>query len=426
MNQLASQNAPSPWVVVPHFIFGGLIWLSVTLIIIFNPEAFTQHFFNSQLLSITHLLALGWITMVIFGALYQLIPVILEVKLYSEKLALFSFVLLGLGAVMLAISFWNFSFAAVMYISGSLIVIAVGLFVTNVLATAYHSTKKSIEKTFIVTAVIWLLFTVSAGLTLAINFAHPFLEASHLELLKLHAHAGIVGWFIQLIIGVSSKLLPMFMVAHNVNTKKLTFAYYFINFGLVLGIVSLFIQFNYGVITSIILVVFGIFCYLSFIFEAYKKRIKKQLDIGMKQSAISFVILVIPLFLSFTFLFNFEGLNNITLPISVAYGSTIFMGFITSLIMGQTYKTLPFIIWLKVYRGKIGKVQMPLPKELYNEKVAITQLWFFAIGLTLLLLGIATTKIVLISASGIVLFTSVALYNFNIFKIIFHQPKIIE
>ena len=146
----------------------------------------------------------------------------------------------------------------------------------------------------------------------------------------------------------------------------------------------------------------------------------------MKQSALSFVILVIPLSVIVILVFNFEILQHLTLQLAIAYGSAIFIGFITSLIMGQTYKTLPFIIWLKVYRGKIGKVKMPLPKELYNEKVAIVQLWLFAIGFILLFVGIITTITTLIMLSGIVLFLSVALYNFNIFKIIFHQPKNIE
>jgi len=95
MNQIASQNAPSPKVVIPHYAFGGLTWLAVTLLIVFNPEAFTQHFFNPELLAITHLLVLGWITMIIFGALYQLLPVIMEVKLYSEPFAIASFIMLG-------------------------------------------------------------------------------------------------------------------------------------------------------------------------------------------------------------------------------------------------------------------------------------------------------------------------------------------
>lgn len=423
MNQIGSQNAPSPKVVVPHFIFGGLTWLAVTLLILFNPIAFTQHFFNPLLLSITHLLALGWMTMIIFGALYQLIPVIMEVKLYSERFALFSFVSLGLGTILLSYSFWQFSFRTMLFVGATLVVIAVIFFVMNVLMTAFSTKKKSIERIFIITAAIWLLFTVLAGLTLAINFVFPFLDVPNLELLKLHAHAGIVGWFIQLIIGVSSRLLPMFMVSHNLNPKKLTFAYFFINLGLIFGIVSLYIQLKYGVIISVIMVVLGILGYLSFIFEAYQKRIKKQLDIGMKQSALSFIVLVIPLFIILSLVFNFKLINNLTLPISIAYGSTIFIGFISSLIMGQTYKTLPFIIWLKVYKGRIGKVKLPLPKDLYSEKVAIAQVWLFAIGFLLLLIGITTTLNNILSAGAAVLFLSVALYNFNILKIIFHKPQ---
>jgi hypothetical protein len=264
---------------------------------------------------------------------------------------------------------------------------------------------------------------VLAGLTLAINQVHPFLKTSQIELLKLHAHAGIAGWFMQLIIGVSSKLLPMFMVSHHINTKKLSVAYYAINIGLIVGLVSLFLQVNFGIIMSVIIIVPGIFSYLSFIYEAYTQRVKKQLDVGMKQTAFSFLILVIPFFLIFSLLFNFKFLNNITLPLSVAYGSAIVIGFITSLVMGQTYKTLPFIVWLKVYRGRIGKVVLPLPKDLYSEKVAIAQLWLFAAGFALLLLGISIAIDNLLILSGIALFLSAALYNFNLFKIIFHKPK---
>jgi cbb3-type cytochrome oxidase subunit 1 len=423
MNQIASQNAPSPNVVIPHYVVGGLTLFVVSLLIVFHPEAFTQHFFNAPLLSITHLLALGWITMIIFGALYQLLPVIMEVKLYSEVLAGFSFVLLVTGAALLSFAFWQFSFGAQMFVAGGLIVISAGLFVVNVLYTARASTKKIIERSFIISSAFWLLFTVLAGLTLAVNLSVPFLKVSHIELLKLHAHAGIAGWFVQLIIGVSARLLPMFMVAHNVNTGRLKFTFYAVNAGLVAGIVSLYIQFKTGVVISTALVVSGIIVYLSFLVEAFKKRVKKQLDIGMKQSALSFAILVIPLFLIFLLLFNFSFLKKLTLSLSVAYGSAIIIGFITSLVMGQTYKTLPFIVWLKVYKGRVGKVILPLPKDLYSEKLAIAQTWLFAIGFVNLLIGISVTGENLVTIGGIVLLVSVALYNFNILKIVFHKSK---
>lgn len=421
--QIASQNAPSPGVVIPHYVFGGLTLLLTIALIVVYPGAFTQHFFNAELLAVTHLLVLGWITMIIFGALYQLLPVIMEVKLYSELLAKLSFGLLGIGTILLAYAFWRFSFGSVMVVAGTLLVISVVLFVVNVMRTARSSVKKIVERTFIVSSVFWLLFTVLAGLTLAINLLHPFLKVSHVELLKLHAHAGLVGWFIQLIIGVSSKLLPMFMVAHHVSTKKLNFAFYSINIGLAAGIISLFIQFQTGVILSVVLVVSGLIAYLLFLADAYKKRIKKQLDIGMKQTALSFAILVIPLFLIFTLVLNIEGLNTLTLPLSVAYGSAIVIGFVTSLVMGQTYKTLPFIVWLKVYRGRVGKVVLPLPKDLYSEKAAVAQTWLFALGFVVLLIGIVSTNKILVLAGGIILFLSVALYNFNILKIVFHKAK---
>jgi cbb3-type cytochrome oxidase subunit 1 len=421
--QIASQNAPSPKVVVPHYVFGGVILFLTSVLIVIYPAAFTQHYFSPHLLAITHLLVLGWITMIIFGALYQLLPVIMEVKLYSEQLAKFSFGLLGSGTVLLAFAFWRFSFGTVMYIAGSLIVISVILFVINVLRTAQSSSKKVVERTFIVSSAIWLLFTVLAGLALAVNLTHPFLKVSHIELLKLHAHAGLVGWFIQLIIGVSSKLLPMFMVVHGVSTKRLNFAFYTINIGLAVGIISLYLQFKFGVLLSTLLVVAGIIAYLSFLIKSYKKRIKKQLDIGMKQTALSYAILVIPLFLIFTLIFNFEFLNTLTLPLSVAYGSAIVIGFITSLVMGQTYKTLPFIVWLKVYKGRVGKVVLPLPKDLYSEKVANAQVWLFAAGFVFLLIGISITSNMLVMLGGIVLLLSVILFNYNIFKIVFHKAK---
>ncbi|MEO7088094.1 MAG: hypothetical protein ABIZ51_04800 [Bacteroidia bacterium] len=422
MQSVASQNAPSPKILIPHFVFGGFTWLIATILIIFSPDAFVQHYFNPKLLSITHLLVLGWITMIIFGALYQLIPVILEVKLYSERLAFISFIFLASGAVSLSVSFWNFWIGTPIYFSATLVIIAVILFALNIFLTANKSKKENIEKDFILTAVSWLLFTVGAGLTLAINLTHPFLSPPITELLKLHAHAGIVGWVLQLTIGVSSHLLPMFMVSHNLNKKKLNFAYYFINVGLIIGIVFLFVQWQPGVMIGVLSVVAGIICFLSFQFEAYKKRVRKQLDIGMKQSALSFIFLIVALILVLVLTIGFKKIIFITLPMAIAYGSLLLLGFISSLIMGQTYKTLPFIIWLKVYRNRVGKGKIPFPKNLYSEQMANLQLCLFATGIITLLSGIIIKYTSVVSAGGIILFCSVLLYNLNILKIIFHKP----
>jgi len=422
MQEVASHNAPSPSVVVPHFFAGGLSWLAIAGLVAAFPEALVQHYFNPKLLAIVHLFVSGFATMVIFGALYQLIPVILGVKLFSERLARASFLLLAAGAVLLAAAFWNFSPGALLCVAATLVLLAVLLFSFNIFKTASHAGGKSIERDFILTSVLWLVFTVVLGFVLALNLTQAFLPLSHLEWLKMHAHAGMVGWFLQLIIGVGSRLMPMFLVAQRLNRKKLDAAWYLINAGLFAGLIGVFLQNRWIVVLNVAMAAAGAACFLSFLIEAFRKRGKRQLDTGMKHSALSFGLLAVAATLLSVLLSKGRAPETFTLPLSVAYGSAWLGGFVTSLIMGQTYKTLPFIIWLKIYRKRVGKGKTPLPRDLYSGKMAVVQLWVYATGFFVLLAGVLLTHPVVVSVGGLLLLLSAVLYNLNLWRIIFHKP----
>lgn len=415
----ASHNAPDYRIVTPHFMIGAVVILFAVILLFFNPDSLTNHFFNAHLLSLTHLIALGWITMIIFGALYQLIPVILETRLFSEKFAVISLVLLITGTILITVSFWHFNFGFLLLTGGTAVLFSALFFVANLLGTSLQSEKKTFEKKFIVTSSLWLLFTCLAGLTLAFNFTFPFLSQSHLDLLKIHAHAGLVGWFVQLIIGVGSKLLPMFMVAHGMKITPLKIAYPALNSGLVIALISEFFIFRAGVITGIILTLIGILSFIFYLTEAYKLRVRKKLDPGMKQSAIAFLTLLIPMFL-ILLLFVKQKLHTNFITV---YGFILVAGFISSLILGQTYKTLPFIIWLKEYRGKMGRLKIPLPKDLYTESSVLWQIWLFTPGFILVAAGVIVQQVLLIQTGAGFMIAGLSIYNFNIFKIIFHKSQ---
>lgn len=418
MQGTASLNAPSSSVVVPHFLIGGTAWLLALILLFMYPESFTQHYFNFKLLAITHLLVLSWITTVILGALYQLLPVILLVKLYSERLAKTSLILLQIGSIGLVICFWYGILTFPIVLFGIIICLAIVLFALNILLTSLQSTVQRIEKRFITTSVFWLFLTVSLGLLLAFNLAFPFLNTSHLELLKVHAHIGIIGWFIQLIMGVATVLIPMFMLSHNLGKKKLTVVYFFINSGLIVGITSHLIQFPYGVSIAFGLGIAGLILFLAFILNAYKVRVKRKLDIGLKKSMLAFALLVLTIPFSILNLFT----NNTTeIVISTAYISTLIIGFISTLIMAQTYKTLPFIIWLKEYKKVIGKEKTPLPKDLYSSTIATWHYWLHLTGFIILTSGILL-KIILLLQIGIGFLLIAALFYYkNLLKITFHK-----
>ncbi len=424
MNGLKTNNAPDSSVVVPHFVFGAINLLMLAVLLILASENLFDAYFNSKIIAITHVAVLGWATMIVFGALYQLIPIVFETKLYSEKLAKFTFWISVLSILFLTYSFWVGAFSTLLVYAAILMFISILLFVVNVLLSYKNAALKNNSSKFIITAVFWLFITALLGTLIALNFRYNFFTEVHLHYLKIHATIGLVGWFLLLIIGVGSTLLPMFLISHQLNHKKLGISYYLINSGL-LGLIFNWFLFQIVFITwvSWLLIVLGILFFVSFIYDSYKKRMRKKLDVGMQYSMLAIGSVVAPVVISLIVLvgfnFEFELLSRIT----TIYGFSIIFGFITTLILGQTYKTLPFIIWLERYKNLVGKIKTPLPRELYSEKIATIQFYMYFLFILAIPIGLLLSNNVIVQIGSYALLLVSILYNLNVLKIIFHKVK---
>jgi len=424
---LSTKNAPSPKVVLPHYAFGAIAFIIASVMMFLAAGNLSLTYIGPQILGLTHILVLSWITIVIFGALYQLIPVVMELKLYSEKLALASFFLFSIGSLMLAFSFWNNYIAYLIFIKigGTIVIIAVFLFAINIFKTALKSTIKTIENKFIVTSVIWLLLTVLLGLFIILNSKYGYVDKTNIDLLKIHFQFGIVGWFLMLVIGVSSTLMPMFFISHKLNKNYLKYAYFLIN-GSIVILVGLLYFFNnvYLFLVVSLFLVSGFGFFIKYNYDAYKKRLRKKLDIGMKASVLAFVILFFALIFAVLVVISGEFLTHYSGTIKLASGTLIILGFLTSLILGQMYKTLPFIVWLQKYQDKVGKFKTPLPNDLYSEKVANIHYYTYLVALISLLIGILFSLKVVIQVAAVAFFITACLFAFNTFKIILHKEDI--
>ncbi len=421
---MSTQNAPSPKVVLPHYIFGALSFMVSMILLFIVGKDLTAHYLSPGLLTLTHLLVLGWITMIIFGALYQLLPVLLEVKLHSEKLALATFILFGVGLILLTSAFWNFTFqhSPLMDAGGTLILIAVVMFVINIMRTTKKAMRKTTESLFIVSATHWLALTVVAGLLIVFNFSFNFLAVSHLQLLKIHAHIGMLGWFLLLVIGVASKLMPMFLIVHKLPEHLLKKAFVLINAGLVAIIPVLYFYPEKWLLALISLfIITGIGMFMRYNLLAFKKRLRKHLDVGMKLSALGFILLGLSIILGLLSAYNPDFLGVYALRIKVLYGLYVLVGFLSALVLGQTYKTLPFIVWLKIYHSKVGKQKTPLPQELYSELLAKIHYWTYILGMVLLTAGVLVSNAWIIQLASIALIVTALLYVVNVFKIVLHK-----
>lgn len=421
MSAATRSNSPGKWLVLPHYAFAAISFLALSILLLFSTDAFGGHYFHPKLLTLTHVAVLGWATMLIFGSLYQLLPVVLDCRLYSEKLGMFAFVLLGAGTILLAYSFWYFSIGLSMHLAACALFISFLLFTINVIQTARKAPKWTIEADFIVTSAIWLLVTGAVGVLMAVNFSMPFLPSDHVHYLQLHAHIGMAGWFLLLIIGVGSKLIPMFLLAHPAGTKKLNWSYNLINAGLGFFIMDhLFFQTVFQPVYAA-LVVAGIILFLLYIKEAFKTRQRQELDLGMKQTFIALGLLVFPLILLFIVTSHLELPQSLLSAIYLVYGISIFLGFISALILGQTFKTLPFIVWMHAYEEHVGRVKTPLPKDMYNHVLLRWQNYSYIVGYLLIITGVLLQLQMLILAGAIGFTITSLLYTANVYNMLLHK-----
>lgn len=427
MNGLQTNNAPSSSVVIPHFIFGGISLLLLAVLLVLADTNLLEAYFNSKLVAITHIAVLGWASMIVFGALYQLIPVVFETSLYSEKLAKITFWFSGFSVLFLSYSFWVGSYVTLLPYASVCMFLSLLLFVLNVGLTYKNAALKNIKSTFVITAVLWLLITELIGTLIALNFKYNFLSEVHLHYLKIHATVGLIGWFVLLIIGVGSTLIPMFLISHELKEKKLKFAFFLINSGLVVALVNWFLfQNSYVDFFIPVLIIGGILFFVSFIYDSYKKRLRKRLDVGMQYSMLAIVAVFVPFVLIGFIVLNTSFEVEFIYRIITFYGFSIIFGLITTLILGQTYKTLPFIIWLNKYKDLVGKTKTPLPRELYSEKIASIQFVLYFVFIACLIVGLLSNQIFFIKIGSYTLVAVALLYNVNIFKMITHKVKSIE
>lgn len=419
-----SKRAPSPSAVLPYYAVAAVVFLATTILMLLSFSSFLGHYFQPHILAITHLAALGWGTMIIFGASHQLLPVVMEVHLFSEKLAKYCFITLFPGMVLLVYSFWTFSIGWMMETGALLVLTAVVLYVTNVYRTAAQNERWTVTAECIVTASWWLLLTAILGAVLVLNLRYAFLPREHLYYLKIHAHLGLAGWFLLLIMGVASRLIPMFLLSHHEPGMPVKAAYYCVNIALIVFLVTAFF-FNtekfWPVCAAIALA--GVVCYGKFVRDAYKGAMRKKLDVPMKMTLAAILLLVVPFLLLAVLVFLRAGAQPVTVAFTLAYGISMLGGFITALILGQTFKTLPFIVWMHRYKKLIGKVKTPLPRELYREGWVKLQFYSYVAGYFILLAGVLCRARWLIGLGCAALLVAAIGYNVNVWFTILHRVK---
>ncbi len=410
-------------VVLPFYVYAACSFFVATIFILTSTEAFKGHYFHPHILAVTHTMALGWGTMIILGASHQLVPVLIESKLYSNTLAYFSFILAATGIPLLVYGFYIFDMGWPAQWGGWLVLLALLSYMINIAISMVKSKNESVHAVYVFTATTWLCFTAILGLAQVYNFTSILLPESSLHYLSLHAHAGIIGWFLLLIIGVASRLIPMFLISKYSNVRLLWWIYALINGALLIFVIIFLYPGREALLFIPVLTVFiAISLFIYYCYWAYKKRIRKQVDEQVKLSLLSVMMLLITVVFLIIVIVTLILASGEQLNLILSYGFIIFFGWITAIIMGMTFKTLPFIVWNKVYHHLSGLGKTPSPKDLFNNSVFKVMAIAYLAGFILFTLGILFGSSIVLKLGAFFLLITAILYNWNVLKVLKHKP----
>jgi hypothetical protein len=414
-NSIASAYSPPFRIVAKYFIAAIVSFFLMNFMLMINYNDINGHHFQPKILSITHIATLGFITMIIFGAMFQLVPVVLEVKLFSRFLAEIQFWIYTIGVIGLVYKFWYFGSELSFTLPAIFLNAAMFIFAFNIIALMIKVKNWNITGTFLAAAIFWLLVTAVAGILLAVNLDHPYIKINHLQYLKLHANVAFIGWVTMVIMGVSFKLIPMFTLSHGYELNFAKWAFALINFGL-FGINWIMHYADKGIYNLIfgISITFGLILFLNQIYIIFKKRVRKKLDIGLKFSAVSFSMLGMSTLLGFSFLFfEYENITNLTL----VYGFMIIVAYISTLIVGQMYKIVPFLVWYHKYSSKVGIEKVPMLKDMFSENLAELNLYIMLVGIIISVFSFLSEINLLLLLGFVLLFISSVIFSFNMIKV---------
>jgi len=414
-------------VILPFYGYATFSLIIGVFLLLLHSGTIVGNTFDQRTLAIVHTMALGWGTMTILGASYQLLPVLIEGELFSDWIGYFTFLFTAIGIPILVYGFYHFDFLNIDLLKTGAILVNIGVlfYVVNVTISSLKSDVRSVHAWYIIIASLWLFSTTFFGLLLVLNFRDPsILGGNSLQFFTIHAHLGLVGWFLLLVIGVGSRLIPMFLISKYVNVRNLWYIFFLINAALISFLVFKLIGWpmtTYYI--SIGLGLIGIFLFARHIYKAYLVRIRKGVDTLVKTSMFSVAFIMAPLLLLLVLLLLLPS-GNANIRLEILYGFTILFGWITAIIYGMTFKTLPFIVFNKVYHNKKKQrvvSKPPAPKDLYNQKVYDTMLIFYFAGFFIFVIGILLNQAIILKVGAIGLLISALLYGFNSIKTIFHQ-----
>jgi hypothetical protein len=335
-------------------------------------------------LVVVHLVTIGWLSLTMCGALGQFIPVLTERPLYSNRLPLPALVLLVSGLAALILGFLRLDGRVPMelpFLSVAALLLGAGftLVIWNLARTLWSARPLALPARFVATG----LAAVGVAVTLGMIFAFVLDQTAtgsafvriHSGALPIHIIAGLGGWLTITTMGVSYRLLAMFMLVHDIDEKRSRVTLWVASaaLGIVVGggFVAVLAEMSLAVAlaSALVLAALALALYGRDVLQLYRSRRRRSLELNSRMGAIALANLALSALLCVVL----TALGRF----SEYVGAVVFLfafGWLSGFMLAQLYKIVAFLTWLEVYGPVLGKAPTPRVQDLVAERLAMR--WF--------------------------------------------------
>lgn len=325
-----------------------------------------------------HLLTIGWLTVLMFGALHQFIPVITAKGKVAGTSALVALVAMVLGLFGMEAGFLTLAgflpqaMLAALPLGGVLVLAGAVIAGASIARTLWQARPLPFSARFVAVGLACLLAVLGMGIVLATTFAAPGLIAwprAFTEGLRLHFLAGLVGWFTLVAVGVSYRLVSMFTLAPEERGHLGTAVFWLTAGGFVVAWLLDLAQAlgapvpDLAVAIAAVATASGLALYVVDMARLYRARRRQRLELNTAMTLPALAALA--LCLVFAACLAVTGASERTLG---ALGYLFVFGWLSGLALSQLYKIVPFLTWLSRYGSLLGKQKVPRVQDLVDEK----------------------------------------------------------
>ncbi len=349
-------------------------------------------------LILVHLVVIGWLSLVMAGALQQFVPVLVARPLAFARLALPALILLFSGLAALLAGFAGLGGiidAPPELLAGAALLLTGGsaMLVLMLAMTIFSERPITLFAGFVLAGLTSLMLTVFSGSAFAMILS-GWVDGSGagglLAGVGLHALLGLGGWLGLTAFGVGYRLYAMFMLAPETPSPRLRRVLLCAISALLPAVAGLVLlatghdDVMLAATLSVCGLAFATALHVGDVISLFRERRRQELEFNMRASLAAYAALALGMALLPPALIFDAGE-----PMVAGVGFLLVFGCLSGLTLSQLVKIVAFMTWIEVFASRIGRAPIPRVGELVDG----SRVWWW---LVLYFCGVAAGTIALV------------------------------